>query len=73
MIWDNEERTSRFRREVFKWRKFMSQRLTINLNDQPIYDIVYEQDFQNLAKELEPFGINERKLCVITDTRVKGF
>ncbi|MCI9386361.1 MAG: 3-dehydroquinate synthase [Lachnospiraceae bacterium] len=51
----------------------MSQRLTINLNDQPIYDIVYEQDFQNLAKELEPFGINERKLCVITDTRVKGF
>lgn len=71
--WDNEERTSRFRREVFKWRKFMSQRLKINLNDQPIYDIVYEQDFQNLAKELEPFGINERKLCVITDTRVKGF
>ncbi len=51
----------------------MSQRLTINLNDQPIYDIVYEQDFQNLEKELEPFGINERKLCVITDTRVKGF
>jgi len=73
LIWDNEERTSRFRREVFKWRKFMSQRLKINLNDQPIYDIVYEQDFQNLAKELEPFGINERKLCVITDTRVKGF
>lgn len=51
----------------------MSQRLTINLNNQPIYDIVYEQDFQNLAKELEPFGISEKKLCVITDTRVKGF
>lgn len=51
----------------------MSQRLTINLNNQPIYDIVYEQDFENLAKELEPFGISEKKLCVITDTRVKGF
>ncbi|MDE7322352.1 MAG: 3-dehydroquinate synthase [Lachnospiraceae bacterium] len=50
----------------------MSQRLTINLNNQPIYDIVYEQNFKNLAKELEPLGINARKLCVITDTRVKG-
>lgn len=41
----------------------MSQRLTINLNNQPVYDIVYEQDFQNLAKELEPFGISEKN-CV---------
>ena len=35
----------------------MSQRLTINMNNKPIYDIVYEQDFNSLAKELEAFGI----------------
>ncbi|MDE6620216.1 MAG: 3-dehydroquinate synthase [Lachnospiraceae bacterium] len=51
----------------------MSQRLTINLNNKPNYDIVYEQDFQNLAKELEIFDIREKKLCIITDSRVKGF
>ena len=51
----------------------MSQRLTINMNNHPVYDIVYEQDFKSLAKELEPFMISEKKLCIITDTRVKGF
>ena len=51
----------------------MSQRLTINMNNKPIYDIVYEQDFNNLVQELEPFGIREKKLCIITDSRVKGF
>lgn len=51
----------------------MSQRLTINLNNKPIYDIVYEQDFNSLAKELEPFEISEKRLCIITDSRVRGF
>lgn len=51
----------------------MSQRLTINMNSKPIYDIVYEQDFNSLAKELEQFEIQQKKLCIITDSRVKGF
>lgn len=42
----------------------MSQRLTINMNNHPVYDIVYEQDFKSLAKELEPFMISE-KSCVL--------
>lgn len=51
----------------------MSQRLTINMNSKPIYDIVYEQDFNSLAKELEQFEIQQKKLCIITDSRVKNF
>ena len=51
----------------------MSQRLTVNQNSKPIYDIVYEHDFNRLAKELEQFGISEKKLCIVTDSRVKGF
>lgn len=39
----------------------MSQRLTINMNSKPIYDIVYEQDFNSLAKELEQFEIQQKK------------
>ncbi|MCM1184104.1 MAG: 3-dehydroquinate synthase [Roseburia sp.] len=50
----------------------MSQRLTINRNNKPIYDIVYESGFDRLAEELECFGIGEKKLCIITDSRVKG-
>ena len=46
---------------------------TINMNNKPIYDIVYEQDFNQLTKELEPFEIQDKKLCIITDSRVKGF
>jgi len=43
----------------------MSQRLTINMNSKPIYDIVYEQDFNSLAKELEQFEI-QQKNCVLS-------
>ena len=51
----------------------MSQRLTVNQNSKPIYDIVYERDFRRLAEELEQFDIREKKLCIVTDSRVKGF
>lgn len=50
----------------------MSQRLTINQNNKPIYDIVYEHDFEELANELAAFDIADKKLCVITDSKVKG-
>lgn len=51
----------------------MSQRLTINQNGKPSYDIVYENDFNRLAEELEQFEISNKKLCIVTDSRVKGF
>lgn len=50
----------------------MSQRLTINQNNKPIYDIVYENSFNQLAAELEQFEINRKKLCIVTDSKVKG-
>ena len=50
----------------------MSQRLTINQNNKPIYDIVYEQDFESLPTELEKFNIAEKKLCIITDSKVNS-
>lgn len=50
----------------------MSQRLTVNQNNKPIYDIVYENDFSMLPVELEKFHIAEKKLCIITDSKVNG-
>lgn len=51
----------------------MSQRLTINQNNNPIYDIVYEHDFNSLAGELDAFDIINKKLCIITDSKVNSF
>ena len=48
----------------------MSQRLTINQNNKPIYDIVYENDFSQLSIELDKFDISNKKLCIITDSKV---
>lgn len=50
----------------------MSQRLTVNQNNKPIYDIVYENDFSMLPVELEKFDIANKKLCIITDSKVNG-
>lgn len=50
----------------------MSQRLTINQNNKASYDIVYENDFSQLAVELEKFDIINKKLCIITDSKVNG-
>ena len=50
----------------------MSQRLTVNQNNKPIYDIVFEANFDSLPTELEKFNISEKKLCIITDSRVNG-
>ena len=48
----------------------MSQRLTINQNNKPIYDIVYENDFSQLSIELDKYDISNKKLCIITDSKV---
>ena len=39
----------------------MSQRLTVNQNNKPIYDIVFEANFDSLPAELEKFNIAEKK------------
>lgn len=50
----------------------MAQRLTINQENKPIYDIVYEHDFSHIADELAAFDIENKKLCIITDSKVNG-
>ena len=49
----------------------MAQRLTINYAKKPCYDIVFTQDFQGLAKELETLQVKERRICIVTDSNVE--
>lgn len=46
------------------------ERMNILYNKKPCYDIVFSQDFQDLTAELEVFNISERKVCIVTDSKV---
>lgn len=50
----------------------MAQRLTINYDKKPCYDIVFSQSFEGLAEELEEMNLSERKLCIVTDSTVES-
>lgn len=51
----------------------MSKRIPVKCEGQSSYDIVIENSYQNLCKELERFHICNRKLCIVTETNVKSF
>lgn len=49
----------------------MSERLTVHDKaGNKIYDIVIERDFSRLAAELADFGLEKRRVCVVTETTV---
>ena len=48
----------------------MSQRLQVMMNRKPCYDIMFAQDFQGLQEELAVLETAEKKLCIVTDSKV---
>ncbi|MDE6209134.1 MAG: 3-dehydroquinate synthase [Lachnospiraceae bacterium] len=48
----------------------MSKRLTVHHNSEPIYDIVIDNSYIALGKELEKLNISNRKLCIVTESTV---
>lgn len=48
----------------------MSERIPILYNKKPCYDIVFTQSFQELVPELESLGLGNRRVCIITDSKV---
>ncbi len=48
----------------------MDNRMTVHLDQKPIYDIIFAQDFSQLATELESLDISNRRLCIVSDTNV---
>lgn len=49
----------------------MANRMTINYEKKPCYDIVFTEDFEILTDELAAFDVEERKLAVICDTNTE--
>lgn len=48
----------------------MSQRMTVNYNSKPCYDIVFNNSFDELLTELESIGALSGRICIITDSNV---
>lgn len=49
----------------------MAERMTINYEKKPCYDIVYTDSFALLAEELDALGCSERKIAVIADSNTE--
>ena len=45
-------------------------RLTVHMNDVPVYDIVMAEDFSFLPEEIKKLGVENRRLCIVTDSNV---
>lgn len=48
----------------------MTERLPILYDKKPCYDIVFTQSFEELLPELEALGCENRRVCIVTDTKV---
>lgn len=48
----------------------MAKRLTVHRDSVPIYDIVLEDSFEQLKKEMESLGVSGKKLCIVSDSNV---
>ena len=58
--------------KLWKDEVMMKDRITVHYEDKPIYDIVFEHSFDNLAEELKKLNSNERKICIVTETKVES-
>ena len=45
-------------------------RMSVHLNDEPIYDIILTESFDRLPNEMIAMGSEKKKLCIVTDTNV---
>lgn len=51
----------------------MAKRITVHYEEKPIYDIVIEPDYGRLAEELKRLNCKNRKLCIVTESKVGSY
>lgn len=51
----------------------MKKVLNVCDKETPIYDIVYENSFHGLSDIVKPFGMEKRKICIVSDSNVAAF
>lgn len=48
----------------------MNDRITVHYEEKPIYDIMFESSFEHLGDELLKLNSRNRKVCIVTETKV---
>ncbi len=48
----------------------MSERINVLFQKKPCYDIVFEKSFDTLVEELKLLGCENRRICIVTDSKV---
>lgn len=51
-------------------KKDSTERLTVHMEEKPIYDIVTAEDFSALAGEMSLLGTSNHRICIVTDSNV---
>lgn len=49
------------------------ENLKVLYNGNPAYDIEYHESFQKLGEELKALGYSDRKICIVSETKVADF
>ncbi|MGI6053603.1 MAG: 3-dehydroquinate synthase [Clostridium sp.] len=45
-------------------------RVTVHMDEKPVYEIVMTKDFSSLPEEMQTLSIASRRLCIVTDSNV---
>lgn len=48
----------------------LSDRITVHYENKPSYDIVYSESFEGIVDELKKLHIENRRLCIVTESNV---
>lgn len=61
--------------EIVLWKgmaEYMNNRIGVHRDKQHIYDILLSTSFDQLAEEIKKLGVENRKICIVTDSTVAG-
>lgn len=48
-------------------------KMTVHRDNNPIYDIVFRENFEDLVNELKKLNIERRRVCIVTESNVASF
>lgn len=51
----------------------MLDNIRINMDNRPVYDISFNNGFDNLSKVINALNISDRRICIISDSNVEGY
>lgn len=51
----------------------MNNKLTVNYENKPAYDIMFEPDFNKLANALNSLGMKNRRIMIVTESNVEKY